>query len=177
VAPSYTQGPGLEVGRELSTILLVTLMAWAVSRTVAQGFASFSLAFGVWDLAYYLWLRLLTGWPASLFDWDFLFAAPLPWVAPVLAPLLVAATMTGTGVVFLWLDASERPMRPGAGHWATVLLGAAAILAAFWWDFRNIMDEGYPNPFHWPLFLAGLGVGVAGFVHAALTRPGPLKAT
>ena len=46
-----------------------------------------AIAFGVWDIFYYVFLRLISGWPRSLFDWDILFLLPLPWWGPVLAPV------------------------------------------------------------------------------------------
>ena len=55
-----------------------------------EEFAGFVVVFGVWDIFYYVFLRVLVTWPASLLDWDILFLIPLPWVGPVLAPVLIA---------------------------------------------------------------------------------------
>jgi hypothetical protein len=168
--PAYAQGPGLKVGRELGTVLLVALVAWGVSRTVRHWFASFVLAFGLWDLSYYLWLKVPIGWPHSLLDWDLLFLVPLPWVGPVLAPPVVATAMAAAGGAFFWREAAGRPMRPRPLHWAAVLAGGLTIGAAFCWDFRNILADGPPNPFNWPLLVLGLAAGLTGFVHALVTR-------
>jgi hypothetical protein len=161
--------PLLEVGRELGTILLVVLVAWAVSGKAGHWFASFVLAFGAWDVFYYLWLRLMIGWPRSLFDWDLVFTAPLPWVSPVAAPLLVATLMVITGIVVLVCDAEGRPIRPRWLHWVAVLGGGLIGMSAFWWDARSMLASGIPESFNWPLLFAGLAIGVAGFVHALVT--------
>jgi hypothetical protein len=158
--------PLMEIGRELGTVLLVALVALATSRDGRQWMASFMLAFGVWDIFYYLWLRALMGWPRSLLDWDLIFAAPLPWVGPVWAPLLVAVVMVATAGVFFWREAVGRPMRPRLGHWVTVLSGAVVIMTSFWWDARHLMANGLPVWFNWPLLHLGLGIGLAGFCHA-----------
>jgi hypothetical protein len=164
-----TLGPLMEVGRELATVVLVALMAWAVSRTARAWFASFALAFGVWDVCYYLWLRLLIGWPRSLLDWDLVFMAPLPWVGPVWAPVAVALVMVVTASVYFWRDAIGRPIKPRPLHWVAVLGGAVVIMTAFWWDARRMLDNGVPEWFNWPLLLAGLGIGLAGFGHALVS--------
>jgi hypothetical protein len=164
-----TTTPPMEMAREVGTIVIVALVAWGVSHNAAQWFASFALAFGAWDFFFYLWLRLLTGWPRSLFDWDLVFTVGLPWVAPVAAPLLVAAVMIVAGAVFLACDATGRPIRPRWIHWVIVLAGGLIGIAAFWWDARSMLASGIPERFNWPLLLAGLAVGAAGFVHALVT--------
>jgi hypothetical protein len=171
--PPYLQQPFLEVGRELGTVLLVVLVAAGVSRSGREWFASFLLTFGLWDLSYYLWLKALIGWPHSLLDRDLIFAAPLPWIGPVLAPLIVAAVMVGTAGLFFWRERVGRPMRPRPGHWAAVTAGGLAVLAAFWWDARNILASGPPNPFNWSLLGLGLAIGLAGFGHALVTSRAP----
>ncbi len=173
-APAEAQNVALEVGRELGTILMVALVALAVARDGRQWFAAFALTFGVWDVAYYLWLRLLIGWPRSVWDWDLVFAAPVPWVSPVLAPLAVAVVMTLTGLAFFHTEAYGRPLRPRRGDWAAVLFGALLILGAFWWDFRNTLAGGPPSAFNWPLLVLGLAVGLAGFGRAWSKR-GPVQ--
>jgi hypothetical protein len=162
----YVRQPLLEVAREVGTLLVVALVAAGGARDVRQWFAGFVLAFGVWDVFYYLWLVVLIGWPRSLLDWDLVFAFPVPWSGPVLAPLLVAVTMIAAGVVFLWREAVGRPVRPRPVHWAAVLGGGLVAVVAFWWDWRNTLAGGVPNPFNWPLFAIGLGIGIAGYLHA-----------
>jgi hypothetical protein len=125
----------------------------------------------MWDLAYYAWLKLLMGWPHSLLDWDLIFAAPLPWVGPVLAPLVVAAVMVLASGFFFWRESVGRPIQPRPLHWVVVLVGGLVVMVSFWLDTRNILASGNPGPFNWPVLIAGLIGGLAGFGHAAfLTR-------
>ena len=42
------------------------------------------MAFGIWDIFYYVFLKIIYDWPKSLFDWDILFLIPLPWWGPVI---------------------------------------------------------------------------------------------
>ena len=74
----------LELSREAATvsmILTVALLADRSSRT--RTFAAFVFVFGVWDLFYYFWLKVLMGWPRSWLEWDVLFLIPSVWLGPV----------------------------------------------------------------------------------------------
>ena len=53
----------------------------AAGRTAVGKFAFFLFLFGVWDIFYYIWLKVFLHWPASLLTWDVLFLIPVPWVA------------------------------------------------------------------------------------------------
>ena len=153
----------IEVIREAATLAMLAAVALAVAPNLHQCIAAFAVAFGVWDLSFYAFLRLLIHWPDSLQTWDILFLIPLPWVAPVWAPSLVALSMIVCGVFSLRAGG----IRGGLPHWAGVLSGAVVIVIAFVWDFRNTVAGGLPNPFNWPLFFAGEVLGLSAFVAAA----------
>ena len=55
--------------------------------------AAFFVAFTVWDLTYYLFLRVLTGWPTSLTDTDVFFLIPVPWLGPVATAVVASAVV------------------------------------------------------------------------------------
>src|SRR5215469_13770523 len=55
-----------EIGREAATIVMLGALAVAVSRNLSQWAAAFVIAFGIWDITFYLFLKLLLDWPASL---------------------------------------------------------------------------------------------------------------
>jgi hypothetical protein len=155
-----------ELGRELATLLILAAVAALTARSFREWLAGFMIAFGVWDVFYYVFLRLLLGWPESLWTWDVLFLWPTVWAGPVIAPLLVAVSMIAAGTSILWRESRERPVRFAWFDGVLVLGGALVIIAAFCWDWRNTSAGGWPNPFNWPLFAVGMGVGAAGFVHA-----------
>jgi hypothetical protein len=157
----------IEVIREAATLVLLAGLGLAVGRTFLQRFSAFLVAFAIWDLSYYLFLRWLLGWPASAWTWDILFLLPVPWVAPVLAPAIVAATMAVAGSAVIVWEASGRPFRVSTRDWTVTVLGGLLLITSFCWDWRNIASGGMPNPFPWPLFLAGEGIGLAGFLHSA----------
>ena len=70
---------------------------WVAATTLPGRVGAFALAMGVWDIFYYVFLWVFTGWPASIVDPDVLFLIPLPWWGPVISPTLIAAKGTENG--------------------------------------------------------------------------------
>ena len=68
----------IELIREFATIVMLVSIGWAAGRTRWQKFCFFMIAFGVWDIFYYLWLRVMITWPENLMTWDILFLIPVP---------------------------------------------------------------------------------------------------
>ncbi len=162
---AYLHRLQIELVREAATLLMLAAVALAVARNLRQWLASFMIAFGVWDIFFYAFLRVLIGWPASLFDWDLLFLLPVPWVGPVVAPVLVALSMIAAGVILLRREAAGRPVRMGWGDWLAAIVAACIIIVAFCWDYRHILAGGAPESFNWPLFIIGLALGWRVFLH------------
>ena len=166
----------IEVAREAATLILLMGVGLAAGRTFLQRFSSFLVAFAIWDLSYYLFLSVLLGWPKSVWTWDILFLIPVPWAAPVLAPVIVATTMVIAGATVIVWEASGRLFCISLRDWFAIILGGLILIASFCWDWRNIASGGMPNPFPWGLFLVGQSMSLAGFLHAVLasgrqTRP------
>lgn len=161
-----------ELGREFAALVLLAGAALLSARNFNEWIASYIIAFGIWDIFYYMFLRLLIDWPASLLTWDVLFLLPVPWAGPVIAPMLVAAPMIAAGLLLLWRERTDRPVAFTAWHWISMIAGGLVIVISFAWDYRHLMTGGYPRPFHWPLFFAGLLLGIAAFVHAFIRRAG-----
>lgn len=166
LGPEHILRLKIELGRELATMVMLASVALIPARRAREWVAAFVVCFGVWDLAFYLSLRLLLHWPASLFTWDILFLLPVPWTGPVLAPVVVSISMVLAGLIVLRREYQERSVYFTAWRWALVIAGGAMIVAAFIWDFRNTSAGGNPNPFNWTLFLAGELTGLIGFISA-----------
>jgi len=170
-APEQQKILAIEIGREASTMIMLAAIALAVSQSRRQWLAAFAIVFGVWDTVFYLTLKLLLGWPASLLTWDILFLIPVPWVGPVITPVLVALAMIAGGIWCLRRDAAGNPLRIARWNTAGVLLGALIIIISFTLDYRNILAGGQPNPFHWGVFALGIAVGAGSFLPAGFRQP------
>jgi len=155
LAPGPSSVILIELGREAATILMLIAIAVLCGRSKIERFAYLLYAFGLWDIMYYVWLKVQIGWPPSLLTWDILFLIPLPWVS--IAMILAA----------LWIikreDQGATPVFPRWAWWAEILAGIIIILS-FIWDASNVSAGGYPNPFHWEIFCLGLLGGLAIFV-------------
>jgi hypothetical protein len=156
----------VELVREAATLLLLAAAALAVGHNGRTWLAAFVVAFGVWDIFYYVFLKVFLDWPGTLFDWDLLFLLPVPWAGPVLAPVLVAFTMIVTGGLVLWRENAGRPVQAAGRHWAGLVAGGLILVAAFCWDWQSTLAGGEPTAFPWPLFAAGEGLGLAAFALA-----------
>ncbi len=157
-----------EVMREAATMVMLASIGLAIGWNFNTVFAGFVIAFGVWDISYYVFLKVLIDWPASLLEWDILFLIPFPWVGPVLAPVLVAMSMVAAGTLLLWRESTGRPVRIGWRHSSTIVLGGVIIIVSFCWDYRNVLAGGMPKPFQWPIFLTGQTIGLVGFSLAVI---------
>lgn len=156
---------GAELVREAATLIMLALVGWLAGQTWRSRLGYFVLAFGIWDIGYYVFLVPLTGWPNSVFDWDILFLIPLPWWGPVLAPVLIAALMVLGGTLLALGDEPDRPLWPARWSVAANLGGAALALYVFMADaiaatFRGgpPLRELLPTHFNWPLFLLALAL-------------------
>jgi hypothetical protein len=158
---------GIEVAREAGTLLMLAGVALCAGGSRLRGFAAFLVAFGVWDVSFYVFLKLLIGWPASIWTWDVLFLIPVPWTSPVIAPEIVAVTMAACGCHAIARDFRGDPIRPTGATWLAAAGGASLILVAFCKDFRHYLDGGLPGTFAWPVFWVGLGIGVFGYASVA----------
>jgi hypothetical protein len=91
----------VELFRETATILILGCVASLTVSRKKERWIVFLWAFGIWDIFYYLFLRLTVGWPGSLMTSDVLFLIPSPWVSQVWFPLLVS---TATLLSILWVN-------------------------------------------------------------------------
>lgn len=81
----------LEQLREAATLVMIGTVALIGRPPLREAVARALWIFGIWDLAYYLFLLLWTGFPRSLFDWDVVFLIPKAWIAPVWLPVAGSA--------------------------------------------------------------------------------------
>jgi hypothetical protein len=163
--PNFAGLAGAEIVREAATLMMLAAAGWLTGRTLRARFGYFLIAFGVWDIFYYVFLKALTGWPRSLLDWDILFLIPLPWWGPVLAPACIATLMILYGLL---LSQFERISGRGCLEWKTwlpMLAGAGVVLALFTFmsDALRVAGQGeaalrkmLPKDFQWGLFTLAL---------------------
>ncbi len=160
----------IELVREFATIVMLAALALVSGRTRWQKFSFFMIAFGVWDIFYYVWLRVMAGWPEGFMTWDVLFLIPLPWVGPVITPLLIAAAMTAAGSLIIYFEEKGCKIHFKLSDWLIILTCGLLMIVAFCWDWKNILRlpdgterSGIPNPFFWELYLPAFIISVLYF--------------
>jgi hypothetical protein len=171
----------VEAAREAATLVLFLALAWAVARAHAvRGggaaprkrvvwWAVVLLAFGVWDIFYYVWLVVCLGWPASLATWDVLFLLPVQMTGPVYAPVSVSVLMIAGALLFLHCENTGRRVRLDAWVWVLFAAAFAAILASFYTN--GVPSTGGKGEadlvYWWPLLILGDGLGLVAMLRAA----------
>ena len=87
--------------REAATLLMLAAMAVIAGKKIGEKIAFFFLSFGIWDIFYYIFLKLAIGWPKSFFDLDIFFLLPAPWVGPVLVPIIISLILIVGSLFYL----------------------------------------------------------------------------
>lgn len=173
----------IELAREVATLVMLAAVACLAGRTMRTRLAYAAIAFGTWDIFYYMWLKVMYGWPASLLDWDVLFLLPLPWWGPVIAPVSIAVLMIVWGTLATASPAPSAARGSARRLWSAAGAGAALALYVFMADSLRAAPHGVeavrtvlPVTFNWPLFLMALALmaaPVAPMVRTAVLRASP----
>lgn len=90
-----------EIGRETATIIMLISFAIAAGNSLTTYVAYFLLLFGIWDIFYYVFLKIILGWPESLFTTDVFFLIPVPWIGPVWLPVLLSVLLVTFSIITL----------------------------------------------------------------------------
>ncbi len=154
----------VELARELATLLMLLGVAGLAASSAWGRFGAFAFAFGVWDLVYYAGLRAVLGWPESLATWDVLFLIPGIWTGPVWTAAVVALLLVICGAWIMRADAAGHRPRPGALGWAAGSGSLLLLLLSFLWNHGPAARGEVPAWFPWPIWLAGVLMGLAAFV-------------
>ena len=160
---AYDPLMGIELGREAATIIMLGAMGCIAGKNRLQRFSFFIISFGIWDIFYYVWLKVMVNWPENLMTWDILFLLPLPWVGPVITPVLIALAMFIAGSLIIFYDETGIAIKTRWFDWVIEFLCGLLLIVAFCWDWKNIMQvqdgtghSGIPNPFAWWLYMPSL---------------------
>ncbi len=166
----------VELVREAATLMMLTMVGALAARAWQKRLAYALVAFGVWDIFYYVFLRVISDWPSSPFDWDVLFLLPLPWWGPVLAPVCIALLMIAWGTLETQC-ASPPTATLGRSLWSACALGITLALYVFMEDAIRSMPHGLaatrsvlPTSFNWTLFCAALALMAAPVAHATASK-------
>ncbi len=164
--------PSLELSREVATIVMIITVALLAERSnLTRKFAAFVFVFGVWDLFYYVWLKVLMDWPRTWLEWDVLFLIPMIWLGPWVCPASIATLFIIWGG---WVLRSRRQMTLTLRGLAIFVVGAVLGLITFMQPAAAVMMEAEPDAltalsqytpgqFWWWLFAVSFVMMATGF--------------
>jgi len=178
----------VEFLREAATIIMLAGVGILAGRNKTEKFAFFIYCFAVWDIFYYVFLKIFLNWPESFFTWDVLFLIPVPWVGPVLAPVFVSLVMILLAGIIVFFEERNVNTKFLWKETVPITFGCFIIIFSFMMDYVeyvlgsrsetgiwNVASEKalfeevanyVPLHFNWLMFLTGGAVllfGIAVF--------------
>lgn len=169
-----------ELLREAATLIMLVTIGVIAGKTSAQKFVFFLFCFAIWDIFYYIFLKLLINWPSSLLTWDILFLLPVPWIGPVLAPVILSVTMILLTALVIHLEEKNHRVRFRAIDWILLITGSLIIIYSFTTDYIGIISNAsstaspdammqnlrnfIPDAYKWWLFIIGETIILLDFV-------------
>jgi hypothetical protein len=155
-----------ELGREAATIIMLAGIGILAGKNPTQRFAMFLYSFAVWDIFYYVFLKVLLNWPESLFTWDILFLIPLPWVGPVVCPCIISFSMILLSVILIYFNGKDPALRINSKEWTLFISGSVIVIFSFILDcykcihlykgeILDAISQYVPRHFDWRIFCIG----------------------
>jgi hypothetical protein len=182
-----------ELFREAATVIMILAVSIFAAEFWLHRFAWFLVVFSVWDITYYVFLKVILGWPESIFTTDILFLLPSIWCGPVIAPLINSLTMILVAFVILFKRKGSMALSRLSGViWILLILGSLIVLIAYMQDFvvytidfrhshpsgtirndQNLLSlstQFVPQYFDWLLFCTGVCMHLAAVYLMIKTR-------
>lgn len=127
--------------REIATIVMLASIGLIAGKDFNERFSYFLYTFAIWDVFYYVWLLVLLNWPSSLFTWDILFLIPVPWIGPVLAPIICSLTMILLSFSLIYFKSKDYTLKMKFGEWSLLFSGIILMLYTFTIDFLELIIQ------------------------------------
>lgn len=172
-----------EIIREAFSLLMLLSVSILTGKSTIIRFAYFLFSFAVWDIFYYLFLKVLINWPESLMTMDILFLLPVTWIGPVITPLILTVIMIIFSFLILYFSSCDEQVTLKPRELLILILGALIIIISFTADYTNFIlahyslgqiwslptnslfklsVEYYPENFYWSIFLVGVIIILTG---------------
>lgn len=161
-----------EFFREVATLVMLVGIGILTGKSSAQRLGFFLLSFAIWDIFYYIFLYIILGWPSSLMTWDILFLVPVPWVGPVITPIVVSTLMIILSSCLVHFNKKLKRL-----EWLVFILGSLIVITSWVLDYWNFgtkktingawtlsskhglfdsTNQYIPNSFNWYIFMVGI---------------------
>ena len=151
----------IEAGREAATLVMISMVGLLVGRTWLERLAWSAVVFGIWDIGYYAWLYVFSGWPPSMNTFDILFLLPVPWVGPIWSPVAVSGLLVAFGLAAARTLRRGRRLAIARWHVAAGLGGGLLVILSYTLDAPRLIGGDMPGPYPWPLFAIGMVLALA----------------
>ena len=156
-----------ELGREAATIIMLVGIGILSGKNPTQRFALFLYSFAIWDIFYYVFLKVLLNWPESLFTWDILFLIPLPWVGPVICPCIISLSMILLAAILIYFNDKDPSLKINSKEWLLFIGGSLTVIFSFVLDcykcihvykgeVLDAISQYVPQHFDWWIFSLGI---------------------
>jgi len=167
----------IEFFRELATIIMLLYVGISSGKNNQEQFAFFLFCFAIWDIFYYVFLYLTLSWPSSLFTWDLLFLIPVPWIGPVITPVIISLIMILLSFILVKSSRSSNPLILNRKEWTLLISGSVVVILSWTIDYldfvyqkhdtfsiwnisnedMNVLSLQYiPIDFYWRTFIVGV---------------------
>lgn len=181
LSPIEPQLAFTELFREAATIVMLAAISILAGKNRLQKLSFFLYCFAIWDLFYYIFLKIILDWPSSILSWDILFLIPIPWLGPVLAPCLVSITFILFNLIVLNIQSVNAEARLYKREKFLLAWGAVIIVSSFIYTYLNEVSTSalakasllanvtsyIPKSYNWLLFILGevlIITGILSFV-------------
>ncbi|NVO02027.1 MAG: hypothetical protein HXX09_04940 [Bacteroidetes bacterium] len=169
-----------ELFREAATIIMLVVAGIIAGRKPLEKFAFFIYSFAIWDIFYYVFLKMILNWPESFMTWDVLFFIPITWIGPVLAPIINSVTMIILALLIIYFTENKENPKLNFSEWSLLIIGSLVVIVSFTYEyaifmmgtfsFGQILDafnnpevlkyatKFIPSNFKWLVFSTGVGM-------------------
>jgi len=132
-----------EIIRELATLIMLVAVAVLAGKSFTQRFGWFIFIFGVWDIFYYVALKLILGWPESFGTWDILFLIPITWVGIVFDPVLLSLIMIFFALVIVYFSEKNPDTKIFWREWLALIVGSVFVIVSFTMDYAKYLFSAF----------------------------------